>query len=94
MRMVVMASRKYTLSIAGDRIGPLDASVPLSLRWPDWYPPSSEDRQRDAQTLSTLAAAGHISRETAVKTLAPTYDIEDIPGELGRIATESNRREQ
>ena len=94
MRMVVRASQKYALVIGGERIAPLDASASLSLRWPDWYPASSEDRQRDAQTLSTLAAAGHISRETAVKTLAPTYDIEDIPGELHRIESDSNSKER
>lgn len=92
MRMVVRASRKYSLIIAGQRTGPLDPNASLSLRWPDWYPPSSDDRQRDAQTLSTLAAAGHISQETAVKTLAPTYDIEDIPNELDRIAADRNKR--
>ena len=86
--MVVRASKKYPLTIGGKVVGSLDSTAPLSLRWPDWYPPSSEDRQRDAQTLSTLAAAGHISRETALKTLAPTYDIEDIPGELNRIVTD------
>lgn len=94
LRMVVRASQKYPLIIGGTRVGPLDIGASLSLRWPDWYPPSSEDRQRDAQTLSTLAAAGHLSRETALKTLAPTYDIEDIPGELDRIAADLGRKEQ
>ena len=94
MRMVVRASNKYSLTVAGRRIGPLDTSMPLSLRWPDWYPPTSEDRQRDAQTLSTLAEAGHISRETAVKTLAASYDIEDIPGEISRIETDRNRKDR
>ena len=93
MRMVVRASQKYALAIAGERVEALDTSASLSLRWPDWYPPSSEDRNRDAQTLSTLAAAGHISRETAIKTLAPTYDIEDIPGELSRIETDRNKKD-
>ena len=91
--MVVRASEKYPLSIGGKPVGSLDTMAPLSLRWPDWHPPSSEDRQRDAQTLSTLAAAGHISRETALKTLAPTYDIEDIPGELYRIHAERTQKE-
>ena len=94
MRMVVRASQQYTLQVAREPVGPLDAGASLSLRWPDWYPPSSEDRHRDAQTLSTLAAAGHISRETAIKTLAPTYDIEDIPGELGRIETDRYQKDQ
>ena len=40
---------------------------------------------KDAQTLSTLAKAGQISRETAVKSLADTYDIQDVGAELERI---------
>lgn len=94
LRMVVRASQKYPLLVSGQQVGALDPTASLSLRWPDWYPPSSEDRQRDAHTLSTLAAAGHMSRETAVKTLAPTYDIEDIPAELTRIAEDRNLKEQ
>lgn len=94
MRMVVRASEKYSLIIAGERVGRLNTGAPLSLRWPDWYPPSSEDRHRDAQTLSTLADAGHISRETALKTLAPAYDIEDIRGELARIETDRNQKDR
>lgn len=93
MRMVVLASQKYSLIIGGKRVDRMDTGAPLSLRWPDWYPPSSEDRHRDAQTLSTLANAGHMSRETALKTLAPTYDIEDIPGELARIGIDRNQKD-
>jgi hypothetical protein len=60
----------------------------LSLRWPAWYSPDSLDRQRDAATISTLVSAGQISRETGLQVLAPSYDIEDIPGELARINAE------
>jgi hypothetical protein len=94
MRMVIRASQKYSLVVSGQRVGSLDADASLSLRWPDWYPPSSEDRQRDAQTLSTLATSGHISRETAIKTLAPTYDVEDIPGELSRIEADRKQKDR
>jgi hypothetical protein len=40
-------------------------------------------------TLSTLAAAGQISRETAVKSIADVYDIEDVAAELVRIAEDA-----
>ena len=33
-----------------------------------------------------LAAAGQISRQTAVQSLADTYDIADVSAELARIA--------
>ena len=60
----------------------------LTLQWPRWYAPSAQDRQCDAQTLSTLAEAGQISRETAVKSIADTYDIDDVAAELARIDSE------
>ena len=85
-RMVVLASNSYRLKVFGEEIPALNPSARLTLKWPRWYPPTAEDRQRDAQTLTTLAAAGQISRETAVKAIADTYDIEDIPEELARIA--------
>jgi len=42
--------------------------------------------------LATLAASGQISRETAVKSIADTYDIEDISAELNRIGTDRRNR--
>jgi hypothetical protein len=86
--MILSASRIYRLRVFGREIPALDNMLQLTLKWPRWYPQTSEDRQRDAQTLSTLAAAGQISRETAVKAVADTYDIEDVPAELHRIKTE------
>ena len=86
-RMILRASQVYRLTAFGESLPALDPSARLSLKWPRWYPPSAEDRERDARTLSTLAAAGQISRETAVQSIADAYDIEDVPGEIARIAT-------
>lgn len=88
-RMVLRASHVYPLRVMGREITPLDLAARLGLSWPRWYAATADDRQKDAQTLSTLAKAGQISRETAVKTIADTYDIEDVPAELARIATDS-----
>lgn len=85
-RMIVQASHRYRLIVRGETIGPLDPRSRLSLRWPRWYAPTSEDRQRDALTLKTLFDAGQISRETAVKSIADVYEINDVPAELARIA--------
>jgi hypothetical protein len=87
-RMVVRASHVYRLQVFGEPTGPLDRSARLSLRWPDWYPASADDRQREAQTLSTLARSGQISRRTAVQAIADSYDIEDVEAELARIAAD------
>jgi hypothetical protein len=84
-RMVMRATHLYPLRIFGEVVEPIPPAVRLGLIWPRWYAPSSEDRARDAQTLRTLAEARHISRETAVKSIADVYDIEDVPAELARI---------
>jgi hypothetical protein len=85
-RMVLRASQTYQLRAMGREIPALDPTTRLWLNWPRWYPTTADDRQKDAQTLSTLAKAGGISRETAVKAIAGTYDIDDVPAELARIA--------
>lgn len=87
-RMVIRASNRYALRTHGERIPPLDLSARVGLKWPRWYPPTAEDRLRDAQTLRVLAGSGTISRETALKCIADVYDIEDAPAELARIAAE------
>lgn len=94
-QMIVRASQIYRLTASGNEIAPMPSGLRLSLKWPRWYPPSAEDRRNDAATLGALAASGQISRETAVKTIADTYDIEDVPAELLRIAADrrTNRKQ-
>jgi hypothetical protein len=89
-RMVLRASQVYQLRIMGQDIAALDPVARLSLKWPRWYPTTADDRQKDALTLSALASAGQISRESAVQAIADTYDIEDVPAELVRIAADRN----
>ena len=87
-RMMLRASQVYRLQAFGTDIPKLDPSARLILKWPRWYPPSAEDRERDARTLATLTSSGHLSREAAVQSLADTYDIEDVPAELARIVAQ------
>jgi hypothetical protein len=87
-RMILRAAETYPLTVMGQPTPALDVTARLSLKWPRWYAPTADDRQKDAQTLSTLAAAGQISRETAVKSIADTYDIADVAEELTRIASD------
>jgi hypothetical protein len=86
--MVIRASNRYALRSYEERIPPLDVSARVGLKWPRWYAPTADDRLRDAQTLRTLAACGTISRETALKSIADVYDIEDVPAEIARIEAE------
>jgi hypothetical protein len=92
-KMVLQASLIYPLCVMGQPAPALDTTARLSLNWPRWNPPSADDRQKDAQTLTTLTAAGHMSRETAVKAIADSFDIEDVPAELARIAADRNSKE-
>ena len=48
-RMVLHATQIYSVSVAGQALPALDPFARVSLVWPRWYPPNSEDRQRDAQ---------------------------------------------
>ena len=90
LRMMVAISQQHPLKDrAGHPVGPLSITAPLSLKWPHWYAPTASDRQADATTLKTLGESGHLSRETAVKSIAADYDIEDIPAELARIAADA-----
>ena len=88
-RMVLRAGEKYQLRLGETSLPKLDSQAALSLVWPRWYPATAEDRQKDAQTLTTLTAAGLLSRETALQALADTYDIEDIAAELGRLGEDA-----
>ncbi len=87
LRLMLKASCVYQLEVDGAALPALDCNAPLSLRWPDWYPPDAADRQRDAATIVALVEAGLLSRETALRVLAPDYDIPDAGQELGRISS-------
>ena len=87
-RMVIRASHVYRLSVFGEPVKPLDRAARVSLKWPSWYPASADDKQSQARTLATLARSGHISRHSAVQSIADGYDIEDVDAELARIAAD------
>jgi hypothetical protein len=90
-RMVLLASRRFPLSVAGRAVPALDAGAALSLAWPRWYPPTPGERAADAGAVSTLVGAGVLSREAAVKVSAGDYGIDDVGAELKRLTTERTR---
>jgi len=81
-RLIVRASQKYSIVVFGAPVEPLDPGAPLSLKWPRWYPTTADERQKDVQSLTSLVAAGCISRETALKAIASCYDLEYVEGGL------------
>ena len=83
--MVVRASAKFPLRLKDGTVLGVLGTAPLSLRWPAWFAPTAGDRRELATTLVSLAGAGLLSRETAVKALAGDFDVEDVRGELAAL---------
>lgn len=88
IRMILKASHRYKLRVQGCEVENLDVNAQISLTWPRWFAQTAQDREADARTLQTLSSSGQISRETALKSIADTYDIEDIGAEISRINRE------
>jgi hypothetical protein len=87
-RMILRASQVYQLRAGGRALPALAMDAPIGLRWPDWYPDDALDGQRTAETLISLVGAKQMSRETALRVLAASYDIEDVAAEMRRIKME------
>jgi len=79
------------LRVSQGDIPTMDPTIALSLKWPRWYPASAADRQLDATTLVTLMNSGLISRSSAIKAIADTYDIDDIAAELAQCVVNPER---
>ena len=88
-RMFLKASAVHALRLEGRVLQALDTQAPISLRWPDWYTADTLDSQRTAETVISLVQARQMSRETALRVIAASYDIEDVAAELRRIKEES-----
>lgn len=86
IRLVFKAAAKYELVLKnGTKVGALKDGA-LSLRWPHWYAPTYTDKQTEATTLNTLTGGRQmLSQETAVKSIASSYDIADPADELRNI---------
>ncbi len=82
LQMVVKASNKLDLVYKdGSRVGKLNETDPVSLRWPSWFKATPDELMNRATTLTKLCDAGLLSRETAIKILAADYDIENPEAE-------------
>ena len=85
VKMVLRASHRFDLCIAGQNLRDLDTTQQLSLRWPRWYPLSADDRLKEAQAIATLTNAGQLSTESAVKAISASHNITDVQMELDAI---------
>lgn len=85
LKMVVLASQRFPLSIMGETVPAMDATQRLTLRWPRWYPSSADDRLKEAQAIATLTGAGQLSRGAGVKAMAAMNHVADVEAELDAI---------
>jgi hypothetical protein len=87
-QMIARASKKYPVTLRDGTKIELDPTARVTLRWPPWFPPTLQDQQTEASTLSVLTQAGLMSRESAVREVADTHNIPDATAELARIAAD------
>ena len=92
-RMILRAAQVYKLRVIGKDVPELDTGARLSVKWPQWYPPTADDRQKTAQTIVTLVDAELLSRSAAIKTIADVFDIIDVPGILTGFAATDQTNE-
>ena len=89
LKMVAALSRAMKLVDSdGAPIKPIPEGVKIALKWPSYYAPTSTDRNEDANALSLLVGGGILSAETATKSIAGEYDIEDADEERTLIQGE------
>lgn len=62
------------------------------LKWPDWYPPTADDRFAEMNAFAQGLTSGVISRRTAVQTAMSFYSIQDLETEMKLI--EEDMKEQ
>lgn len=86
-RMIIEASNRYPLTTHNQPLPKLDRTARLRLQWPRWYPPDAQERAAEAQTLTTLIDAKLLSPDTAMRSIAELYSVQDIALEGERIAT-------
>ncbi len=64
----------------------------VTLKWPRWFAPTTQELSQVANTLRTHTDASHMSQQTAAGIVAQLYDIPDEAGELQRIAADDAQR--
>ena len=72
----------------GNDLGKAKENLQIALVWPRWFAPTADDRQADANALGVLKGSSLISTETAVRSIASDYDVEDVEAEIKAIADE------
>jgi hypothetical protein len=87
IKMLIKANQLFPLVVGEDVVpkGALNSKAKLTLNWPAWYAPTADDKVALANGLKAFRDAGNLSQETAVKSIAAVFDIENIGDEVNRI---------
>ncbi len=75
LRMILRAGQVYPISA----LGTVDTEASVGLKWPPWYPATSEDRARDAGTVLSMVEAGLIDRAAGLRLLAADWAVGQLP---------------
>ncbi len=93
LMMLIKANAK-TSFIVGETLIPqnsLNQNTSIQLLWPEWYAPTSNDKNQLANSLKTFKDSGIISQKTAVKSVASVFDIENTEDEMKQIEIERQK---
>lgn len=88
LRMTLKLISKQRIVINGKVLPKVDANAEITLVWPPWYSLTPDDLQKKSIALTTLVNGRLLSRETAIRELAPEFDIEDVNEEIAKIDSE------
>lgn len=69
------------------KINPIK-NLELNLVWPQWFSKTSDDKYKEAETLSKLSASQIITKKTATEVVSDDYGIEDAIKESGQAKNE------
>jgi len=68
--------------------GYVPQSFSATVTWPEIFPPTMEDLRTKVSIAVQVASANIISRETAMKWVAPDFGVENIEEELAKVAAQ------
>jgi hypothetical protein len=88
--MLRIAEESAIVFRADKKLPTPDLSEDISLVWEPWYPLTPDDMQKTGLGISALIQSKVISRRTATRELAATFDIEDVDEEQALIKKEES----
>ena len=90
IEMLLKIADTTTILVKGKSIGPIKSDEDVVLIWPSWYAPTPDDMQKTSLAINMFRQSGVLSKETAIRNIAPMFDIEDIGAEVEDIESDSD----